>query len=77
MDAGDRGRGSTIVDGVAGIDREQRLANARLIAAAPDLLKAAQDALYEMRHMIAPSNRFTDVVDALDAAIAKATGETK
>ena len=73
MDAGDRGRGSTIVDGVAGIDLEQRLANARLIAAAPDLLEALE--------LIAS----TDPVDAaLDpqramrvakAAIAKALGE--
>jgi len=70
MDAGDRGRGSTIVDGVAGIDREQRLANARLIAAAPDLLDVLKEIISDGLHC--------DVVPHLHykarAAIAKATG---
>jgi hypothetical protein len=61
-----------IVDGVAGLTAENRLANARLIAAAPELLEALCMVL--------------DDPDALDgrpltyecvrAAIAKATGET-
>ena len=73
MDAGDRGRGSTIVDGVGGIDREQRLANARLIAAAPDLLEA-------LRKMVSAQHAgpITDEMLAAwkqgKAAIAKATG---
>ena len=42
MDAGDKGRGIDVVEAVAGITTEQRLANARLIAAAPELLEALQ-----------------------------------
>jgi len=49
-------------------------ANARLIAAAPDLLGAAKLALHEMCNTVAPRNSFTDAVDALDAAITKAEG---
>ena len=45
MDVGDRGRGMEIVEGVAGLTHEQRLANARLIAAAPDLLEALKGVL--------------------------------
>lgn len=76
MDAGDRGRGSTIVDGVAGIDLEQRLANARLIAAAPDLLEALRRVVNDW---VAPDGLpFEDgempALDAARAAIAKATG---
>ena len=46
-----------------------RLANAKLVAAAPDLLAAAQKALAECCDMIT-----TDTGNALAAAIAKATG---
>lgn len=42
MDAGDKGRGIDVVEAVCGISAEQRLANARLIAAAPELLHALQ-----------------------------------
>ena len=42
-DVGDRGRGMDIVEGVAGLTPEQRLANARLIAAAPELLDALKE----------------------------------
>jgi len=48
-------------------------ANARLIAAAPDLLAACRAALSQMCNTVAPSTSFTDVVDMLDAAISKAT----
>jgi hypothetical protein len=54
---------------------DQKVADAALIAAGPDLLKAAQATLYEMRHTTAPRDSFTDAVDALDAAITKALGE--
>ena len=50
-------------------------ANAALIASAPALLEAAKKALAEMSLMSAPRNSFTDAVDALDEAIAKATQE--
>jgi len=72
MDAGDRGRGSTIVDGVAGIDLEQRLANARLIAAAPDLLEALCK-LSELYDAMGAPRGPTRII--ADAAIAKALGE--
>jgi len=72
MDAGDRGRGSTIVDGVAGIDLEQRLANARLIAAAPDLLEALQ---YMLEVCPAIDKQGEEAHQLANAAIAKATGE--
>lgn len=51
-------------------------ANACLLRSAPDLLEAAIAALEEMRHTNAPRNSFTDAVDALDAAISKARGES-
>lgn len=47
-----------------------------LLATAPDLLAAAAVALSEMCRTVAPSNSFTDAVDALDAAITKAKGKT-
>lgn len=53
---------------------EDSLSDARLIAAAPDLLAAAKKALDEMCRTIAPRNSFTDAVDLLDAAITKAEG---
>lgn len=39
------------------------------------LVAAAEKALYEMRHTIAPLNSFTDAVDALDAALTLACGK--
>lgn len=54
---------------------EEIEANANLIAAAPDLLEAAILALDEMCNTSAPRSSFTDAVDALDAAIARAKGE--
>jgi hypothetical protein len=75
MDVGDKGRGLDIVDAVCGLDTDQRRANARLIAAAPDLLQALQ-ALANMAESF-PSElhkEHPDVIEAL-AAIAKATGE--
>ena len=39
-----------------------------------ELLEAAQKALHEMSNTNAPRSSFTDAVDLLDAAIAKATG---
>jgi hypothetical protein len=82
MDVGDRGRGIDIVDGVAGLTPEQRLANARLIAAAPELLQAlqtAKQALAAAKEAM-PMNWEASALceqaeDIADAAIAKATGE--
>jgi hypothetical protein len=46
--------------------------DANLIAAAPELLAACKAALLQMCLTNSPCNAFTDAVDALDAAIAKA-----
>jgi len=56
-------------------ERAEAEANARLIAAAPELYEAAVRALEEMCHTTAPRSSFTDAVDTLDAAITKARGE--
>ena len=57
--------GPTEADGGYGSQQE---ANARLIAAAPDLLEA-------LRGVLRIADRKTDEFDAARAAIAKATGE--
>lgn len=56
---------------------EENQANARLIAAAPDLLEAclAFLARYD-NHMVAADLLFSDVADTARAAIAKALGES-
>jgi hypothetical protein len=78
-----RAEGCAIVDGCNGFGvraaqsvlvAEDDRADLVLIAAAPELLKAAQEALHEMCNTFAPRDSFTDAVDALDAAILKATG---
>lgn len=57
--------------GVHGKSRGERKANARLIAAAPDLLDACKDALY-----VGKSEETIEAVrDRLRKAIAKATGK--
>ena len=71
VDSGDRGRGLIIVDGVAGIDREHRLANARLIAAAPELLEALE---YIGRFIDPTAKDAETMVKHARIAIAKATG---
>ncbi|MDY7559945.1 hypothetical protein QN366_04915 [Pseudomonas sp. CCC3.2] len=52
-------------------DSAEQVANAYLMAAAPDLLEAATLALREMRNTTSPAASFMAAVDALDAAIAK------
>ena len=71
-----------VVVGTEGIyqDFDTDMANARLIAAAPDLLEALQD-LFEddMEHVLMGDGK-DDQIEAISkakAAIAKATGETK
>ena len=53
-------------------DEKERIANARLIAAAPDLLNSAMAIIYEIDHPSKVGMRFE--VDKLRAAIAKAQG---
>jgi hypothetical protein len=61
-------------------DQEIAQANARLIAAAPDLLEALQDLFgADMEHVLMGDGK-DDQIEAIakaKAAIAKATGETK
>lgn len=63
-----------------GYVRGENEANARLIAAAPDLLEAAKAARWRIANLSRTDVPFNDTLDgpvlrALDAAIAKATGE--
>jgi len=57
-----------------GASREEAAANARLIAAAPDLLTACEVSVYHLEAHLGASN---PAVVAMRAAIAKATGESK
>lgn len=66
------GNWRTICSPVRGGSPEEADFNARLIAAAPDLLAAAKAAIHEMCRTTAPRTSFTDTVDMLDAAITKA-----
>lgn len=64
-------------DGVAvsaGEIPKDGIANARLIAAAPDLLEAAKDALYTLDRLPADTVTAPGVSRSLRAAIAKAEG---
>lgn len=56
------------------IPREEAEANARLIAAAPDLLEACQAILAEHDNPNGHAILFDSVADILRAAVAKATG---
>lgn len=67
-DAGDRGRGIAIAETRAGSGSER--ANARLIAAAPELLAALQDALQLIELVVLFEG---DVTRNIRKAIAKAT----
>jgi len=82
MDAGDKGRGIDVVEAVAGITTEQRLANARLIAAAPELLETLSKTLKTIEEALAYGYLPAGTEQELEAqaseirsAIAKATGE--
>jgi hypothetical protein len=55
-----------------GLDESEEMANARLIAASPDLLSALQDLLNDDAKECIPSKKW----DKARAAIAKATGDT-
>lgn len=75
MDAGDRGRGIGIAETLPTIGGGAELANARLIAAAPELLDALKDLVSFMN--LAPELAAYDIEAELEdalAAIAKATG---
>lgn len=51
------------------------ISNARLIAAAPDLLAALKDALLQFEHNGDESDRDLEVLNRMQAAIAKAEGD--
>ena len=61
-----------------GMDEKEQSANARLIAAAPDLLEALKKiSAIENKMYGADWEEIEEARDIADAAIAKATGETK
>lgn len=55
--------------------RDEALANARLVAAAPDLLELAFQYRNDLRHPLAPDSRERRL-KAIDAVIAKAEGRS-
>ena len=61
--------------GVIGISHDEEFANARLIAAAPDLLKALEDCVAVMDRELAGLKAIQPELSSARAAIAKATGE--
>ena len=61
--------------GAIGISHDEEFANARLIAAAPDLLKALEDCVAVMDRELAGLKVIQPELSAARAAIAKATGE--
>lgn len=69
MDIGDNARGSDVAFTSAAFGNDETIANARLIAAAPDLLEALHEMVRTFAKNHAPS------VDVARAAIARATGE--
>lgn len=68
-----------VYQGIGGVGSpnalEEQHNNARLIAAAPDLLSAAQNTLDKLEARTDPHNVFQRDRDELRAAIAKATGK--
>ena len=61
----------TELDGAPSLEGQ---ANARLIAAAPDLLAALKEARHALSYIARHSDTADDVIDAADAAITKAEG---
>ena len=74
MDVGDKGRGMDIAFTSADFCNDETIANARLIAAAPELYRIAQELLDEYEGAgYCASSRF---VDECRAILAKARGES-
>ena len=72
--------GNTWVAFMPDEDKEERMANARLMAAAPDLLEALENAVSELDYLtVAPDSDYArpddEIIKAAEAAIAKAKGE--
>lgn len=61
--------------GIRGVNEEERLANANLIAAAPDMLAALRDALHTLEHSSGDEPGWAKgSIAVIRAAIAKAEG---
>lgn len=60
--------------GLAGLNNERAAANARLIAAAPDLLESLQAACRDADYGLEDGDSFPPWYETARAAIAKATG---
>ena len=74
-DDGYPGNEIAIIVNRLGEPSSEQWANARLIAAAPDLLEAASDALESLRRLPdAPDAYRVTCIGQLEAAVAKATG---
>ncbi len=67
--------GSTLPLHVEANDHSEQRANARLIAAAPDLLKALQKFALKHRHTYGLDGAWDEEITMAEAAITKATGE--
>ena len=61
--------------GAIGISPDEEFANARLIAAAPELLEALEDCVAVMDRELAGLKAIQPELSSARAAIAKATGE--
>ena len=57
------------------LNKSERDANARLIAAAPELLEALEGLIHSVEHEVEPHGRMVDGIVNASAAIAKAKGE--
>jgi hypothetical protein len=74
FDVGDGGELLPIVPEVHGYNKREAKSNARLIAAAPDMLAALRRAVLALAFAAETSPAMRDDYEAVSAAIAKATG---